>query len=71
MANLDCPFHTECPSFSKARDELKKDLREELAKAKHEFDKKLIEERARHRSVISEMETVIVDLMVENYRYES
>ena len=71
MANLDCPFHTECPSFSKAIDELKKDLKEELAKSKHEFDKKLVEERARHRSVICEMEKEIVDLMVENYRYES
>ena len=71
MANLDCPFHTECPSFSKARDELKKDLREELAKVKNELEKKLDAEKARHRAAILELENVIVDLMVENYRYES
>ena len=71
MANLDCPFHTECPSFSKARDELKKDLKAELAKAQNELEKKLDAEKARHRAAILEVENVIVDLMVENYRYES
>lgn len=71
MANLDCPFHTECHSFSKARDELKKDLKEELAKAQNELEKKLDAEKARHRAAILELENVIVDLMVENYRYES
>ena len=71
MANLDCPFNTECPSFSKARDELKEDLKAEMSKVKKELEKKLDAEKARHRSVILEMESVIVDLMVENYRYES
>ena len=71
MANLDCPFHTECPSFSKASDELKKDLKAELAKAQNELEKKLDAEKARHRAAILELENVIVDLMVDNYRYES
>lgn len=71
MAKLNCPFDNECTSFSKALDELNKDLRAELAKAQNEFDKKLDAEKARHKSVILEMENVIVDLMVDNYRYES
>ena len=37
----------------------------------NELEKKLDAEKARHRAAILELENVIVDLMVENYRYES
>lgn len=56
MANIDCPYSITCGHLSKAQNEL---------------DKKMDAEKARHRSAILEMENVIVDLMVENYRYES
>lgn len=56
MDNFNCPYSITCAP---------------LSKAKNEFEKKLDAEKARHRSVILEMENVIVDLMVENYRYES
>lgn len=42
-------------------------LRASCEKAEKEMDAL----KERHRSVILELENVIVDLMVENYRYES
>lgn len=56
MDKFNCPYSITC---------------DHLSKAKNELEKKLDAEKARHRSVILEMENVIVDLMVENYRYES
>lgn len=56
MDEFNCPYSITCSHLSRAQNEL---------------DKKLDAEKARHRSVILEMENVIVDLMVENYRYES
>lgn len=56
MDNLNCPYSITCTALSRAQNEL---------------DKKLDAEKARHRSAILELENVIVDLMVENYRYES
>lgn len=56
MDNLNCPYSIACGP---------------LAKAKYELEKKLDAEKARHRAAILELENVIVDLMVENYRYES
>lgn len=56
MDNFNCPYSITCGP---------------LAKAQNELEKKLDAEKAKHRSVILEMENVIVDLMVENYRYES
>lgn len=56
MANVDCPYSITCTPLSRAQNEL---------------DKKLDAEKARHRSAVLELENVIVDLMVENYRYES
>lgn len=56
MNEFNCPYSITCSHLSRARNEL---------------DKKLDAEKARHRSAILEMENVIVDLMVENYRYES
>lgn len=56
MANVDCPYGITCTHLSRAQNEL---------------DKKLDAEKARHRSAVLELENVIVDLMVENYRYES
>lgn len=56
MDNFKCPYSITC---------------DHLSKAENELEKKLDAEKARHRSAILEMENVIVDLMVENYRYES
>ena len=56
MDDFNCPYSITCGH---------------LAKVQNDLDKKLDAEKARHRSVILEMENVIVDLMVENYRYES
>lgn len=56
MDNFNCPYGITCSHLSKAQNEL---------------DKKMDAEKARHRSVIHELENMIVDLMVENYRYES
>jgi translation initiation factor IF-3 len=58
MDNLNCPYGYSITCGP-------------LSKAKYELEKKLDEEKARHRSVVLELENVIVDLMVENYRYES
>lgn len=56
MDNFNCPYSITCSHLSRAQNEL---------------DKKMDAEKARHKSVVLELENVIVDLMVENYRYES